>query len=233
MSALPDAPAKPPVSPWTAAGLAIALFAMPVVVGLFNILEIPVTTPNVLLREIAIFACAGALALVIRRKERLGWDSVGLQRPRLEQTALWSAITLVVVAAALALALGVSALCGWPFGNSPSAKAFEALPLWVVFFVVLRAGFVEEFFYRGYALERMEAITGNRLVAVGFPLFLFAVFHYRQGLAGITIALFTGAALTAMYLWKRNLWITIVPHFLVDFIPNVLVPLVTSATPHK
>ncbi len=233
MSALPGAPAKPPVRRWTAVGLAIALFGMPLVVGLFNALEIPVTTPNVLLREIAVFACAGALALVIRRKERLGWDSVGLQRPRLGQTALWAAITLVAVAAALALALGVCALCGWKLGNSSSARAFEALPLWVVFFVVLRAGFVEEFFYRGYALERMKAITGNRLVAVGLPLFLFAVFHYRQGWAGITVALFTGAALTAMYLWKRNLWATIVPHFLVDLIPNVLVPLVAAAMPHK
>jgi len=39
------------------------------------------------------------------------------------------------------------------------------------------------------------------------------------------IALLTGAVLTGVYVYKRNLWITITTHFLGDFIPNILVPL--------
>jgi membrane protease YdiL (CAAX protease family) len=102
------------------------------------------------------------------------------------------------------------------------------LPLWVILIVVIRAGFVEELFYRGYAIERLEALTGNRILAIGLPLLLFALFHYRQGWAGITIALLTGAVLTAVYLYKRNLWIPIMTHFLVDFVPNVAIPLFSS-----
>jgi len=43
---------------WTLVGLAFALGAMPLVIGLFNILRVPWTTQNVLAREIALFACA-------------------------------------------------------------------------------------------------------------------------------------------------------------------------------
>jgi membrane protease YdiL (CAAX protease family) len=108
-----------------------------------------------------------------------------------------------------------------PLG-SPDAAKFDKLPVWVFVMVVTRAGLLEEFFYRGYAIDRLQQLTGNRLVSVGVPLLLFGVFHYRQGWAGITIALLTGAVLTAVYLRKRNLWIGIIAHFLFDLIPNLL-----------
>lgn len=31
-----------------------------------------------------------------------------------------------------------------------------------------------------------------------------------------------GGVLSGLYLWKRNLWVNMSVHFLVDFIPNVL-----------
>jgi len=73
----------------------------------------------------------------------------------------------------------------------------------------------------------LELLTGNRAFAVVFPLILFGLFHYRQGWAGIIIAFLTGAVLTAVYLYKRNLWIGIIVHFLVDFTPNILLPMLT------
>ena len=91
--------------------------------------------------------------------------------------------------------------------------------------VVARAGFVEEFFYRGYAIDRVYRLTRSRLWSILLPLLFFALFHYRQGWAGIIIAFMTGAVLSAVFVYKRNLWIGIITHFLVDFIPNVLLPL--------
>ena len=83
----------------------------------------------------------------------------------------------------------------------------------------------EEVLYRGYAIERIEALTGSRWMAALIALGAFAAFHYRQGLAGIVIAFLLGAILTGFYLWKRNLVANIFAHFLVDFVPNVLLPL--------
>jgi membrane protease YdiL (CAAX protease family) len=209
---------------WTLVGLAIALLAMPLVLWLFTALQLPLTTANVVLRELGLFALAGVLLFVIRRKEHLGWDSVGLHRPATRDTLLWVVITLLGIVLAGAMAYGVIKLFDLPVG-SPDSTAYQALPTWAILLVILRAGFVEELFYRGYAIERFVSLTGSRILAAGVPLLLFAVFHYRQGWAGITIALLTGAVLTGVYVYKRNLWVTITTHFLGDFIPNVLVPL--------
>jgi hypothetical protein len=74
-------------------GLALALFSMPFVSGLFTAFRVPLTTRNVLLREIIFFALAALVLFIIRRKEHLGWDSVGLQRPALGNTFKWILIT--------------------------------------------------------------------------------------------------------------------------------------------
>ena len=213
--------------PWVITGLAIALLSLPVVVGVYNVKEIPLTVQNVLIREIIIFAFGGLLLLLIKYKEGLGWDSIGMQRPQAGNTALWVLITSVGVILAFALAFGIINICGWSFG-SPGSSAFDALPAWVLLVVVVRAGFIEELFYRGYAIERLQLLTGNRFLSALLPLLLFALFHYRQGPAGITIALLSGAVMTVVYVYKRNLWITITTHFLADFIPNIVAPMFAS-----
>jgi membrane protease YdiL (CAAX protease family) len=220
----PELTSAAPGQYWTKVGLAVALFAGPLVVGVFTALRIPWTAQNILLREIALFALAGMLAFIIRRKERLGWESVGLQRPAWGQTAVWVLITIPVVALALLVSAGLIKLLKLGFGSADAPK-FDQLPTWVLLVVIVRAGFVEEFFYRGYAIDRLQRLVGSRPFAVMFPLVLFAVVHYRQGWAGIIIAFLTGAVMTAVYLYKRNLWIGITVHFLVDFIPNIVLPL--------
>ena len=99
------------------------------------------------------------------------------------------------------------------------------MSLAVTTLVVMRAGIAEEIFYRGFAIERIEALTGSTFLAAVVPLVLFAAFHFSQGVAGVLISLFVGAAATGIYLWKRNLTILIAAHFTLDFVPNVLFPL--------
>jgi membrane protease YdiL (CAAX protease family) len=194
---------------FTYIGLAIALFGLPLVVALFNAFAGPRTAGSTLLRELAIFALAAFLVYLIRNRERLGWDSV---------------ITILGCAAAIAASLALINLFGLRFGSADAAS-FDALPTWVMLLVILRAGVIEEFFYRGYAIERLEVLTRSRWLAAVLPLIPFALFHYRQGSGGILIALLTGAVLTAVYLYKRNLWINMTAHFTVDFIPNIILPL--------
>jgi len=209
---------------WTRAGLAIALLGIPFVVTLFALLPGPRTTGLTVLRELILLSLAAVVAMILRRRERLTWDAVGLGRPAIANTALWVLIGLLATAAAIAVSLGAIHLFDLRFGSTDTAT-FEALPTWVVLLMVVRAGLVEEFFYRGYAIERLLALTDNRVIAIGLPLCIFAVFHYRQGTGGILIALLAGVVMTAIYLRKRNLWINISTHFLVDFIPNILLPL--------
>ena len=122
----------------------------------------------------------------------------------------------------IAACLIVFPLIGLSYGSSSG----PTLPLGVSLLLYARAGIAEEVFYRAYAIERISALTGNRVIAAGIPLLIFATGHYSQGIAGILITLVIGAIATAIYLWKRNLVILILAHFMVDFIPNVLLPLI-------
>ena len=87
--------------------------------------------------------------------------------------------------------------------------------------VVFRAGFVEELFYRGYAIERLRSLGWPRAAAAIVPLVIFSLLHYSGGPVNILIAFILGGILTAFYLWRRDLVANIIAHFLVDFIANV------------
>jgi uncharacterized protein len=192
-----------PVRRWTIVGLLVALFSGPLVSALFTVLRIPLTAQNVLFQTAILFACAALLLFIIRRKERSGWDSVGLQRPPLGHTAICVVVTFVGVLVALAMAFALIKLFHLPVGSMDS-QALAALPKWVLLVAIIRAAFVEELFCRGYAIERLQSLTGSLTPAAGIPLFIFAVLHYRHGWAGVIVALLTGAALTAVYIYKRN-----------------------------
>ena len=72
---------------------------------------------------------------------------------------------------------------------------------------------MEELFYRGYAIERLQMI--------GLGLF-FSLGHWSGGAPDILIALAAGAILTGFYLWRRDLVANMIGHGLVDFVANVL-----------
>jgi membrane protease YdiL (CAAX protease family) len=48
--------------------------------------------------------------------------------------------------------------------DNPTVAAFSKLPVWLLVFIVFRAGVVEELFYRGYAIERIESLVLNRFL---------------------------------------------------------------------
>jgi len=209
---------------WTWPGLAIALLGLPIAVGSVAALLGPLDAWTIVARECLCFALAAVLVLAILPREGLGWASIGLDRPKARELAKWVPLAALAsfAAAGAGVLLGVS--LGLRFAGS-DASLYDRVPTAVFLLVILRAGLVEELFYRAYAIDRLERITGSRLVAVAAPLIFFALFHYKQRAGGMLVALFAGAALTAIWLHKRNLWINASAHFLVDFVPNVLLPL--------
>ena len=210
---------------WTWLGLAIALFGVPLVIIAYrSIVGDTTAASQQAAREVAILALFAVLLWIIRSGEKLPLSSIGLRFDKIGWTLLWSLVGLVLLGAATAAAFGLLGVLKLKYISS-NPTHFVA-PMWVVLLTVLRAGIVEETFYRGYAIERLQALTGSRVVAVAVPLVAFALFHYRGGIAGILIALVLGAVLTGFYLWKRNLLANIVAHFLIDFIPNILLPLI-------
>jgi len=215
--------AAPADRTWTYAGLIIALFATPAIVILFKVAGFTrADFAATVVRELIILALVAILLWIIRSREKLPLSSIGLEPHKILPTLLWSLAAMVLFGAGIAACLIIFPL----FGLSYGASSGPAVPLGVSLLLYARAGIAEEVFYRGYAIERIEALTGNRAIAAALPLLIFASGHFSQGVAGILITLVIGAIATAIYLWKRNLLILIIAHFMVDFIPNVLLPLI-------
>lgn len=212
--------------PWTATGLVIALLGLPAIVFAYRLIVAdPTAGANVALREVAILALVAVLLWIVVKGERQPLSSIGIGGMGVWRTIAWGLAGVLMIAVGLAACLGIFALLGVHYGQPGSPLSVS---MWATTLTVARAGIAEEVFYRGYAIERLEALTGSRWIAALVPLVCFAAFHYRQGAAGVFVALVLGAILTGLYLWKRNLIANIIAHFLVDFIPNVLLPLLAG-----
>ena len=207
-------PAKVSRATWI--GLFLSLFAF-LVIRQTMYFAPTLTTSSAIVKETLLWMSAVALLIIIRRGERLPFSSIGLGASRWWKSILWG----LVIAVVSAVVGGVlAALSG--YGHGPGSAAFEKLPLWLITLIVLRAGVVEELFYRGYAIERLQAVGLKPVWAAGIPLIIFAVGHWTGGVANIVIALALGAILTGFYLWRRDLVANMIGHGLVDFAANVL-----------
>ena len=208
-------PAKVSRASWI--GLFLSLFAFLVIRQTILYFAPTLTTGSAIVKEALLWMSAVALLIIIRRGERLPFSSIGLGASRWWKSILWG----LVIAVVSGVVGGVlAALSG--YGHGPGSAAFEKLPLWLITLIVLRAGVVEELFYRGYAIERLQAVGLKPVWAAGIPLIIFAVGHWTGGVANIVIALALGAILTGFYLWRRDLVANMIGHGLVDFAANVL-----------
>jgi membrane protease YdiL (CAAX protease family) len=212
--------------PWTWVGLAVSLAGIPFVIAIYKLLGFTRSGSGaVVVRELCILALVGLVLWIVRAKERLPLSSIGLKRTPIGATLLWTLAVLIAFAATLFACLGlVLPALGLAYGSSGGLA--PALP--VTLLVVIRAGLAEEVFYRGFAIERIQTLTGSKALAAGVPLVMFAAFHFSQGIAGVIVAFCIGAVATGFYMFKRNLGVLIAAHFLIDFIPNVLIPLLSK-----
>lgn len=198
-------------------GLGLSLCSMLIIRQAFRAVTPEPGTALTLAREACMFANAGLLVWLVRKREGLPLTSIGIGTSPLWKSLAWGvviAIACIVPAAVLVKLTG--------YGHGAASQAFAKLPVWVVCIVVLRAGVVEELFYRGYAIERLRAVGAGRIASWAIPLAIFSAAHWTGGAANILIALVLGGILTAFYLWRQDLVSNMFGHFLVDFVANVL-----------
>ncbi|PYJ01404.1 MAG: hypothetical protein DMF00_05030, partial [Verrucomicrobia bacterium] len=142
-------------------GLFVSLFAMVVIRQAFVFFVPEITFAAAIVKETLIWASAAALLVILRRGEGLPFRSIGLGTCRWWKSIAWGFVIAVISAA---VALGLAHLTS--YGNGPGSAAFEKLPLWLITLIVIRAGVVEELFYRGYAIERLRMIGLGRFWSV-------------------------------------------------------------------
>jgi uncharacterized protein len=166
---------------------------------------------------VLIWVSAGGVLVIVRHGERLPFGSIGLGTSRWWKSILWG---LAIALVSGVIVGGLAYLSG--YGHGPGSAAFEKLPLWLITLIVFRAGVVEELFYRGYPIERLQMVGLRRFWSAVIPLIIFSLGHRSGGLANILIALAAGVILTGFYLWRRDLVANMIGHGAVDFVANVL-----------
>jgi membrane protease YdiL (CAAX protease family) len=169
----------------------------------------------VLLRESFFWVLTLAVLFVLTIAEGQPLAAIGLGRVRWS-TLLWA--LLGFVAAFLSYPVGAILLKAVG-GTMPVAtfSRFAGLPLWLLALVVLRAGVCEEILFRGYAISRLTALSGSRVVGAVLPGLAFMALHiegYGPTYAVFLIPLTT--VITIQYVWRRDLWSNILTHLLVD-----------------
>jgi len=207
-------------NPFTFLGVIISLFGITCINLVFKtFFGIQLNDGQMMARELLILALVAFLCFYIIPKEKLTLASIGLHDRHWGKSILWAIGLALVLLAALFACIELCKTFGFTFVNQ---KSWTKLSKLVVAFITLRAGIAEEVFCRGYLLERFATITGRKWIALALSVILFGLLHYAQGPAGMITSMVGGLILSLFYFWKKDLKANIVAHFLVDFIPNVL-----------
>ncbi len=165
---------------------------------------------------------SAVLVLLWAHLSQTPWRTLGFAAPRSWTRTLATGIPFGIVFK-LAMKAIVMPLFGAPAVNPQYhyvASNAAALP-WMLYAVVVGAGFGEETVFRGFFFERLGKLLGTRPAALAATVLLtsglFALAHYHdQGLAGVEQAAVTGLVFGTIYGVTRRLWLPMVAHAAFD-----------------
>ncbi|WP_247729806.1 CPBP family intramembrane glutamic endopeptidase [Halovivax limisalsi] len=192
--------------PWTAIGLVLALFALPVLAAL------PVEI-GALEGDLVKWLLVLILVVIVVRFEEQPLSSIGLRRPRLIDAARILAIVV--------LGVGVFVITDSIVSNFglPVRDGISRPSLAVGLFSAITAGVTEEVLFRGYPIERLTDAGYTPLLAGTITWGLFTVAHAPSYPAGTVLQIAVVAGLfTAVYVRTRSLFPVVIGHVLIDVV---------------
>jgi len=202
---------------WTALFIAAgALAAIKAAISIFP----PLTTApiaTVLLREATLILGSLALGFAALRWGKVTGARMGWIAPNWRAVGWGLLCGLAIIAASIAMialmrSLGI-------VQNQTVLGEMAQRPIWVLALIALTAGISEEIVFRGIVLPQIEAASGLTWLGAVVSLAAFALMHLSGwGWSQVVFAAVPGAVLTLFFLWKRNLAVVIIGHFLTDLI---------------
>jgi membrane protease YdiL (CAAX protease family) len=160
------------------------------------------------------------------RLRKVGWRGVGLTRPADWPTAAGAAILIGLAYNALDIFIlipGLHRLTGESVELAQLGELKGQLGKLIVTLAVIwpLAAFCEEMTWRGYLLNRAADFFGRSRLMQGLGVALvslaFGLAHLNQGLTGILDNLLAGLLFAGLYLLsRRNLWLPILAHGVID-----------------
>lgn len=201
--------------PWLTgiAGLLLALGGIALPFGTWD--HAFASTGHMAANELVYWGLVAAVLCYVVRIERRPLTSIGFTAPGRRDILVALATGILIIAL-----LGVIYLVVFPALHWDETRQLQTLtvaPFWLRFISVVRAAVAEEILFRGYAIERVQELTGSRSAAGVFTWAVFTLEHLSYwGWHHLLVAGAAGAMLTLLYLWRRNLWGNMLAHFMVD-----------------
>ncbi|MHC5226638.1 CPBP family intramembrane glutamic endopeptidase [Enterococcus sp. LJL99] len=101
-------------------------------------------------------------------------------------------------------------------------STITSLTLPLVLLLVITTAFCEEVIWRGFLMERIYELTGYIWLGASISFVIFIIPHIQVfGYEWLIYHAFGSSLLYVLYVWRRNLWSTILLHFLIN-IPIVI-----------
>jgi membrane protease YdiL (CAAX protease family) len=202
-------------APVTAIGLLLALLGPAAVAWAFRGQPLGALGSGVA-GNVILLVLAFVVLGIVHFGERLDLASVGVRPPR-ASTFLWAG---VLFAANVYLFTPFMQAVLARFGNvgfAPGLNALRAMPAWYRWGLVVVGPSIEDFLYRGYAIERLSAVMRSRPKAVLTASVIFALAHAPTWGMGVGLALVVPAILQgALYAWRRDLAVNALAHVATD-----------------
>jgi membrane protease YdiL (CAAX protease family) len=207
----------------TLLGVVLALFGPLVLAAVSERLSRgPARLGESLVGQALLVAITAAVLWIALHVDGLSLEALGLGLLRWQSLAWGAALALFfirVYGPAQHLVLKRLRLRGFEGGLAKLA----GLPIWYLTLAVLVGGTAEEILYRGYAIGRLEMLTGSLWLAALLPLAVFALAHIPLwGPAPALSTFFAGGIFTLFYLWQRDLAPNVIAHVATDFVGIVL-----------
>ena len=155
---------------------------------------------------------AGVIAYVMIVEKRplktIGVKAVSISTLVTAAIGLTGAVFLVGVSGVIAPLIGLN------FSNTQDAmQSASSVPLWALALTVLRAGIVEELFFRGFLLSRFLEFKWNPVLAVVLTTVLFVAPHALfWGGAHLILVAIASLVFSTMFVLRRDLLACILAH---------------------
>lgn len=180
------------------------------------------------LNDLVKWGVVGVLLFFIYFVEDKGLESIKLSAPSSNDILHGVFAGIAALYLAGVVATPIREFFGIPASNGAMATLLAA-PFTSRLFMAITAGVTEEILYRGYPIERIDSLTGSLVFAAIITGVIFVGIHVPfWGLgAAIQQGVMT-AAITAVYVWRRNLWTVITMHTVIDVLVLVVFPIAAA-----
>lgn len=158
-----------------------------------------------------------AIPAIVVYWERRSLTSIGMRGMRLGDMFAALAIVLVYLQIDPRLARVAYSLPVVAAELTTGSVLYASLPKWLDISGLLANAVAEEIGYRGYAIERIEELTGSTILAATFPLIVNVLVHGPiWGLHGMFVKFPILLLFVALYFWRRSLPACVIVHLIID-----------------